>query len=279
MARRFFLVFILLLSYFLFMPHTLSDVNATHCTAQRPGSAPILTSATPQDKSVTLTWIEAQDPVTYYLVAYGRSANIIEYGAPNIGGRGTISFTVGELTNGVKYYFRVRAVNNCKPGKFSNKLPAIPGYKSVKSVSQPNLSIYKTVEGASASATPTEELNEEKAPPPDLKAIAIDELANCSNCQGIQLLTIEVAALIVYLYLTGKFSFFKRIYAATIPFAIYIVFSKINGSCTNNGFFCKYFLQLDIVLFMTAIILYKNKYINIKLNLFKRLFKKIKRKL
>lgn len=278
MGRKFFVVFILLF-YSLFLPVVLNKAGAVSCKNPRPEFPPVLLSAVPKERSVVLTWKEASDPLTHYLIAYGRSETEIEYGDPNIGPKGTTAYTVNELTNGVKYYFKVRGENGCKPGKFSNKLSAIPGYAPIKSASQPNLSIYKTVGGASASAIPAEELGEEKAPPPDLQAIINDELANCSKCQGIQLLVIEITALIAYLYLTGKFSFFKRIYAAIIPFSIYILFSKINGSCPNNSFVCRYFLQLNIVLFMATIILYKNKYINIKLNFFQHLFKKIKRKL
>lgn len=278
MRLKFFVVFILLF-YFLFSPIALNKTDAASCKNSRPKIPPILLSAVPKDRGVLLTWKEASDPLTHYLVAYGRSATEIEYGNPNVGPKGTTAYTINELTNGVKYYFKVRGENGCKPGKFSNKLSAIPGYAPVKTVSQPNLSIYKTVEGASASATPTEELNEEKAPPPDLQAIINDELANCSTCQGLKLLIIEFVILIAYLYLAGRFSLFKHIYAVIVPFAIYIFFSKINGSCPSNSFVCKYFLQLNIVLFMATIILYKNKYINIKLNLLQHLLKKIKRKL
>lgn len=275
MRRRFFLVFILALSYFLFIPHTLNEVSATHCTAQRPGSAPILTSATPQDRSVTLTWIEAQDPVTYYLVAYGRSPNVIEYGAPNIGGRGTTSFTVGELTNGVKYYFRVRAVNNCKPGKFSNKLSAIPGFmKSVANI--PNLSIYKTVQRASISATPAIEAGID-APVP--LVMGSRESSKCLTCVSWQLLIFEAILLISYLYLAERVIFLRKIFSIAIPIAMYILFWKINGQCFNEEFFCRYFLQLDVIIFIVIVIVYKNKYFNFKTNLLERFFKKNDKKI
>lgn len=280
MSRRF-LVFILLLSYFFFIPYTSREVEATHCTASRPGSAPILTQAVPHDKSVTLTWIEAQDPVTYYLVAYGTSQNEIEYGAPNIGGHGTTSFTVNELKNGVKYYFRVRAVNGCKPGKFSNKLPAIPGTvlgtasgtnNTLPKV--PNLSIYKPVLGASLSAVPTQE-NKIARP-----VASINKSPSCQSCISWQLLVAEAILLILYFVLASSIPVLKQIFSILIPVITYVLFRQINGTCSSDGFWCKYFLQVNIIIFMVAVILYKNKnkFVNFEENLFKRLFKKSKNK-
>lgn len=280
-GRKFFLVFILFF-YFLFIPGALGKAGAAGCKNPRPETPPVLLSAVPKDRSVVLTWKEATDPLTHYWVAYGKSATEIEYGNPNVGLKGTTTYTVRNLANGVKYYFKVRGENGCKAGKFSNKLSAIPGYApAVKSASHPNLSIYRAVEGISASATQASELNEEKAPSPDLQAIANDRLTNCSECSGLRLLAVEVLFLAFYLFLAGRFLFLKRIYAVIIPFSIYLFFSKINGTCPNNNynFFCKYFLQLNIILFMATIILYKNKYINLKFNFIQRLFKKIKHKL
>ena len=127
-GQIFYCIYIIVFIFF-FAPQALNQVSANHCTDPKPNSAPILTGAVAGEDSVTLAWIEAQDPVTYYLVAYGRSKTEIEYGNPNIGGRGTTAYTVGGLTRGIKYYFKVRAVNGCKPGKFSNKLSAVPGFR------------------------------------------------------------------------------------------------------------------------------------------------------
>ena len=268
MGRRFFLLFILLLSYFFFIPHTLGEVEANHCTAPRPGGAPVLTSAVPHERSVTLTWTEAQDPVTYFLVAYGTSPNGIEYGAPNIGGRESTSFTVSELTNGVKYYFRVRGVNDCKPGKFSNKLSAVPGTPAGtvlgtnKTLSKtPNLSIYKQVLGASASGVPKPTV-EGKTP---VREVALTKGAECPTCIDWQLLAGGVILLILFFYLANRFPFLKQIYSLVIPVAMYILFLKINGQCLTNEFFCKYFLELDIIIFILAVIIRKNRYLQHKI--------------
>ena len=77
--------------------------------------------------SITLTWTDAANPVSYYLVSYGLSSGNYIYGNPNIGGQGTTSYTVGGLNTGTKYYFVIRAGNGCAPGNYSNEMSAVPG--------------------------------------------------------------------------------------------------------------------------------------------------------
>lgn len=285
MSRKFFITFVLLFLYFFFAPRALNIVNAATCKDKSPASAPILTSAVAGKDSVTLTWTEAQDPLTYYLVAYGRSETEIEYGNPNVGGKGTTTYTVGGLVRGVKYYFKVRPVNGCKPGKFSNKLSATPGFIKKSIVNTPNLSIYKSVQGASISATsPTEAKVKMPVPP----VMASEEPFKCLTCVSWQLLIVEAILLILYLYLAGKNNFLKQIFsiangiryislltAIAIPIVMYILFRKINQECSLREFACKYFLPLEIIILMVIVIAYKK--INFKTNLFNKTKKRKKK--
>ncbi|MFH1827541.1 MAG: fibronectin type III domain-containing protein, partial [bacterium] len=67
------------------------------------------------------------DPVSYYLVSYGTSAGGQTYGNPNVGGKGTTSYTISGLSGrGATYYFKVRAGNGCEPGDYSNEISASP---------------------------------------------------------------------------------------------------------------------------------------------------------
>lgn len=107
------------------------------CKDGGPTTAPILTSAiSTGPNQITLTWTEVGDPVSYYLVAYGTKSNEYIYGNPNVGGKGTTSYTVGSLNPGTTYYFIVRAGNGCHPGFFSNELSAVAG--AVTRLSEPN---------------------------------------------------------------------------------------------------------------------------------------------
>jgi hypothetical protein len=106
------------------------------CSDTIPQSAPQLISAVAGENSVTLTWKPAQDPVSYYLVAYGRTPGNWEYGNPNVGDRNTSSYTINELSGGTTYYFTVRAGNGCATGNYAGTLRAIPWGKSIYGAAQ-----------------------------------------------------------------------------------------------------------------------------------------------
>lgn len=138
------------------------SVLSPTCNDNAPGSAPTLLSATASGANqITLTWAEASSPVTYYLVSY-RTPGDQQYGNPNIGGAGTTSYTVTNLSGGETYYFKVRAGNGCMPGVFSNELSVSPSggviIGSATGFQQNVLGINSeesTSSGDSASITPT----------------------------------------------------------------------------------------------------------------------------
>lgn len=99
---------------------------APACTATKPGSAPTITNTVNGDNSITLTWSKAKDPFTHYLVAYGTSSGSIEYGNPNVGNADTTSYTIRGLSGGTRYYFKIKAINDCMPGDWSNEVSSIP---------------------------------------------------------------------------------------------------------------------------------------------------------
>jgi len=105
---------------------------APACTATKPASAPTITSAVSGENSVTLTWSKAGNPVTKYLVAYGTKSGSIEFGNPNVGNENTTSYTIKGLSGGIKYYFKVKAINDCTPGDWSNETSNIPSGKTIE---------------------------------------------------------------------------------------------------------------------------------------------------
>lgn len=133
-----------------------AGVSAPVCNDTAPGSAPSITSATAGTNSVTLTWTQATNPVTYYLVAYGTSSGNYSYGNPNVGGSGTTSYTISNLSGGVTYFFVVRAGNGCKPGSFSGEVSVTPGGGAASGIAPgfaPGVLGAKTQPEASGSAT------------------------------------------------------------------------------------------------------------------------------
>ena len=101
------------------------SASAPVCNDSKPGSAPTLLSASAGTNSVTLTWSKATNPVTKYLIAYGTTSEAMQYGNPSVGEANTTFYTVGSLLGGTTYYFKVKAINDCMPGDFSNVLSAV----------------------------------------------------------------------------------------------------------------------------------------------------------
>lgn len=72
---------------------------------------------------VTLYW-DASPHANRYAVAYGTTSNKYMYGADNIGGENSRSYTVKSLAPGTKYYFRLAAANGCSSSPFSDEVMA-----------------------------------------------------------------------------------------------------------------------------------------------------------
>jgi hypothetical protein len=109
------------------------------CYSSSPVNYPINFKATPGQHSVTLTWEETKDLFTYYLISYSSEKHAATFADANIGGRGTTSHTIYNLSADVTYYFKIRTGNFCAPGPFSDIVSATPsGQKILNS----NLSNY-----------------------------------------------------------------------------------------------------------------------------------------
>lgn len=103
-----------------------STTDTPRCTAQVP-ETPVLYEPwhqlLPKAKNageVILRWHIARR-ATHYLIAFGLSAGNYIYGAPNVGNHDSNEYTVSLLVPGKKYYFAVKAINDCMPSDFSNE--------------------------------------------------------------------------------------------------------------------------------------------------------------
>lgn len=132
--------------------------SAPSCSDTKPTSAPKLISAlSRKPNQVTLTWTKANDPVTYYLVAYGTNSVANQFGNPNVGGSLVTSYIVEGLSGNVLYYFRVRAGNGCTPGQFSNVLSVRANGRSISRPAvgfQPGVLAAKAVQKSNPQITP-----------------------------------------------------------------------------------------------------------------------------
>ncbi|HEX7542568.1 MAG TPA: fibronectin type III domain-containing protein, partial [Patescibacteria group bacterium] len=97
--------------------------SAPVCNDKKPGGVPVLLLAVSSGpNSITLNWVKANDPVSYYLVTFGTKPGEQLYGNPNVGGSNTTSYTIDHLSGGKNYYFKIRGGNGCMPGDYSNEV-------------------------------------------------------------------------------------------------------------------------------------------------------------
>ena len=75
--------------------------------------------------SVTLRWNHTISDHTGYLIAFGTSPGVYQYGAPDVGD--VESYTVQGLTFGAQYCFYVRSLNGCMPGGRTPEYCVNPG--------------------------------------------------------------------------------------------------------------------------------------------------------
>jgi len=148
-------VFIVLFTLFVTGPVIAQTPTPIGCRDSAPGGSVELKTASPSgEHNVTISWTDALDPVSYYLLSYGMEPGKYIYGNPDMGGQGTTSYTVGGLTKGKTYYFAVRPGNGCTPGVFSNELSAVVG-ETPTPTPAPTDTPTPTPEPPTPTATPT----------------------------------------------------------------------------------------------------------------------------
>lgn len=88
------------------------------CNDPKPATPSNLTAKWLDSTQVLLNWNQVPEPLSYYLIAYGPSADNYLWGNPNIGKNN--SYIVGSLDSRNQYCFYVQAQNGCTPGDRSN---------------------------------------------------------------------------------------------------------------------------------------------------------------
>jgi hypothetical protein len=92
--------------------------SAPTCGAQKPPTPTLLSVISTSTTTVQLNWTSV-NPATGYSISYGTSPGNFQFGVPNVGN--TTSYSIGALDPNQKYYFVVRALNDCMPGDPSNE--------------------------------------------------------------------------------------------------------------------------------------------------------------
>ena len=109
------------------VPNTgLTPAGAPICTASQPAS-PIITSIVRKPTTAILKWTAVAN-ADHYLIFFGTKPGSQEFGVPNTGN--VTTYTINALNPKLKYYFDVRAVNDCMPSNPSNNPGQVLGART-----------------------------------------------------------------------------------------------------------------------------------------------------
>ena len=103
-----------------------SSKKSKKCKDQAPGkTTPIIYSAVSNNShSVLLSFNPADEPVEKYVLQYGTKPNSYPHEIKNLGvnSRDIMTYRVNMLSPNTTYYFRIKAVNGCASGGWSNEI-------------------------------------------------------------------------------------------------------------------------------------------------------------
>ncbi len=105
-------------------------IPAPVCSTNVSSRPPELFQIDTLSDKAKIYFVPAGNPVTSYYVKYGLTPEANEYGVEFAysNSDGVITYIVNSLRPGTKYYFSIRAANDCKPGPWSNTMLAVtPG--------------------------------------------------------------------------------------------------------------------------------------------------------
>ena len=103
--------------------------STSGCSVSSPGrNAPWIFSAVSNGTDdITIYYSQAQEPFDHYVLQFGTQSGQYQFGASNIGGKETKSYTIESLSPNTMYYIRVRGGNGCAPGPWSNEISVRTG--------------------------------------------------------------------------------------------------------------------------------------------------------
>lgn len=148
------------------------------CSTQKPVSAPDLFQIDNSNSSSTL-YFTPTNPVSSYVISYGLSPSADEHAAiyTNPPREGVISYTVNELKPNRAYFFKVRGLNGCSSGDWSQTLShKLPSTTQLTTITpKPSTLLYDTSPNPAPSPTESqsEVMNVEVTQPPNHKPLII----------------------------------------------------------------------------------------------------------
>lgn len=104
---------------------TASDNSSpSSCGKESPSETPNLFQINVQDNQATLYFSPLTSLVNKYTISYGLSPNDERFGVETNQGvsSGVLFYTINYLSPGTTYYFKIRGVNECMPGRWGNEM-------------------------------------------------------------------------------------------------------------------------------------------------------------
>lgn len=148
---------------------TVADTTSppSGCSAIAPLSSPNLFSLIKTSDEATLYFTPVGGTVTGYQIAYGYSLNEDNFNVSTPTGApiGALSYTINYLEPNKNYYFRVRAMNDCVPGPWSNSLTTTGN--GIISTPTPSGTVT-TIQPTSSTISPTTTLTGITTPSPEI---------------------------------------------------------------------------------------------------------------
>jgi hypothetical protein len=204
-----------------------SSSNSNQCTNSSPTAPTDLVATRNSDGSVRLNWNHSSSLHDGYLIAFGTSPGVYQYGAPNVGD--VNNYTVQGLTYGAQYCFYVRSLNGCMPGDRTPEYCVNPGSNTP--------AIVPTEYQQNILGTTSEKENYSNTNPP--AEVLGDKIANCSNYRLPIFFIIAFILNLIYLKLIKK----DKLIPIIISLSSYFIDKFILKShcCYGPEFVCNYF--------------------------------------
>lgn len=103
---------------------TTPSIQGNVCNSESPSGSAFLNTAAPNSSNSVILTFTGGLPATKYLVSYGKQSNSytnnLEALATNSNGK--LSIIISSLEKDTTYYFRIKPINNCAEGNFSNEI-------------------------------------------------------------------------------------------------------------------------------------------------------------